>query len=111
MIIPESEFVPPYQGKEKSLVISVFHHNTGWLDPSGNNKKQFEKHIFNTSNIVFCGHEHESKELLESSLSKDDELVYLEGNAFQNNRNSEFSAQMKSSVANWGGAIQKMVHI
>lgn len=93
LIIPEDFFIPQYSGKKKSLTISLFHHNTGWLNPNTehNNKKRFEEHIFLTSDIVMCGHEHSERHGVHSSLDNDNEIIYLESNAFQNGKSSSFN--------------------
>lgn len=90
LMIPEDKFLQPSVDSQNNIIISIFHHNSGWLSPSTNNKKLFEKHIFETSNIVICGHEHDRKERLESGLQGDEQLVYLEGAAFQYGSSSEY---------------------
>ena len=90
LVVPEDKFINPTVGGQNNIVISLFHHNTGWLSPATSNKKLFEKHIFDTSNIVMCGHEHDKKELLESSLQGDEQIVYIEGAAFQSGKTSEY---------------------
>ena len=90
LMIPEDKFLQPSVDSQNNIIISIFHHNSGWLSPSTNNKKLFEKHVFETSDIVICGHEHDRKERLESSLQGDEQLVYLEGAAFQYGHASEY---------------------
>lgn len=90
LMIPEDKFLQPSVDSQNNIIISIFHHNSGWLSPSTNNKKLFEKHVFETSDIVICGHEHDRKERLESSLQGDEQLVYLEGAAFQYGHSSEY---------------------
>lgn len=51
LMIPEDKFLQPSVDSQNNIIISIFHHNSGWLSPSTNNKKLFEKHIFETSNI------------------------------------------------------------
>lgn len=90
LMIPEDKFLQPSVESQNNIIISMFHHNSGWLSPNTNNKKLFEKHVFETSDIVICGHEHDRKERLESSLQGDEQLVYLEGAAFQYGSSSEY---------------------
>lgn len=93
LLIPEDYFLPQYVGEKAAITISLLHHNTGWLNPNTehNNKKRFEEHIFTTSDIVMCGHEHSSKQNVQSSLDNENEMIYLESNAFQNGKNSSFN--------------------
>lgn len=72
-------------------MVSLFHHNTAWLSPNSplNNKKTFEEHIFATSNIVMCGHEHSEKNKKISSLLDYQELIYLENSALQHEKISK----------------------
>lgn len=90
LMVPEDKFLQPSVDSQNNITISIFHHNSGWLSPSTNNKKLFENHIFETSDIVICGHEHDRKERLENSLQGDEQLVYLEGAAFQYGSSSEY---------------------
>lgn len=90
LMIPENNFITLSGKYNENIVVSIFHHNTGWLTPETNNKKLFEKHVFESSNIIMCGHEHERKEYVISSLESDEKIVYLESSAFQNGKASEF---------------------
>lgn len=90
LMVPEDKFLQPSVDSQNNITISIFHHNSGWLSPSTNNKKLFEKHIFETSDIVICGHEHDRKERLENNLKGEEQLVYLEGAAFQYGSSSEY---------------------
>lgn len=91
LIIPENYFLKPLDHNSSQVVISLFHHNTGWLSPntSNNNKKRFEEHIYNCSNIIMCGHEHCNQNNIISNLNDYQELIYLESSAFQQAKNSE----------------------
>lgn len=93
LIIPENYFLKPLDHNSSQVVISLFHHNTGWLSPntSNNNKKRFEEHIYNCSNIIMCGHEHCNQNNIISNLNDYQELIYLESSAFQQAKNSEYS--------------------
>ena len=93
LLIPENIFLKPQDNiGDKHVVLSIFHHNTGWLNPNTdhNNKKAFEEHLYSYSNIVMCGHEHYSKQRVISGLDEFQELIYLESPAFQMNNDSEY---------------------
>ncbi|WP_334166632.1 metallophosphoesterase [Phocaeicola paurosaccharolyticus] len=93
LIIPESYLLKKSKtAKKEDIVISLYHHCTGWLSPNTtkNNKRLFENHIFKTSNIIMCGHEHESNRQVKTSLESGEELIYLESSAFNYNNKSEF---------------------
>ena len=92
LIIPKEKYLYRDGTKEK-VVISLFHHNTGWLSPGNtqeNPKKMFESHLIDVSDIVMCGHEHSLKQQVVTSLEKKENIIYLEGGAFQYNDMSEF---------------------
>ena len=91
LMIPENYFLDATDTNSQ-VIISVFHHNTGWLTAatSNNNKKMFEEHLYKTSNIVMCGHEHHQKNMAVSDLDGYNELVYLESPALQEGKKSEF---------------------
>ncbi len=93
LLIPEDFFLPQYVGEKAVITISLLHHNTGWLNPNTehNNKKRFEEHVFTTSDIVMCGHEHSTKQNVHSSFDNENEMIYLESNAFQNGKSSSFN--------------------
>ena len=90
LMIPCNKFLPSRNESTSSIVISLYHHNTGWLNPS-HNKKAFEKHLLETSDIVLCGHEHVRQELIKSDIGNGDKILYFESSAFQDNRQSEFA--------------------
>ena len=85
IILPTSAFLTE-DHKGGNIVISMFHHPTGWFliqVPEQNNKTLFEQHILKESNIVLCGHEHTINGVRVSSLKKNTDFVYyLEGGAF-----------------------------
>ena len=91
LLIPENYFIEAKDG-DNQIVISVFHHNTGWLSSStnNNNKKMFEEHLYKTSSIVMCGHEHHQKNIAVSDLDGYNELIYLESPALQEGKKSEY---------------------
>lgn len=83
-IIPASSLLTNKK-RASDIVISIFHHPTSWLSPhtSKNNKKIFEDHLLQTSNIVLCGHEHSTSSKKVTSLKGSNEFVYLEGPALK----------------------------
>lgn len=91
LMIPENYFLDA-KDEAGQVIISVFHHNTGWLTAatSNNNKKMFEEHLYKTSSIVMCGHEHHQKNIAVSDLDGYKELIYLESAALQEGKKSEF---------------------
>lgn len=93
LVIPKRAFIMNSKDRKEDIIISLFHHNTGWLTPDTpeNNKKIFEYHIFKTSNIVMCGHEHQQVQKIESSLESYNEIVYLESNALQYKNESSYN--------------------
>lgn len=92
LLIPENHFLKREDMNSNSYVFSVFHHNTGWLSSATpkNNKKRFEANLQRESNVIMCGHEHESSTKLMSELSGSNATVYLEGSAFQNGHASSY---------------------
>ena len=92
LLIPENDFLPGSKRHANDIIISLFHHNTGWLSPntSRNNKKQFEHHLLGVSNIIMCGHEHNANNKVVTDLSTNDTVVYLEASALQDEKESAF---------------------
>lgn len=95
LIVPENFFIHDcnIDDRRKDVVVSVFHHNTGWLstNTANNNKKIFEKHIEETSNVLMCGHEHQREEKIISDLNNRDKILYLESNSMQQGENQSFN--------------------
>lgn len=91
LMIPENYFLDA-KDTENQVIVSVFHHNTGWLTAAtnNNNKKMFEEHLYKTSSIVMCGHEHHQKNIVVSDLENFKELIYLESPALQEGKKSEY---------------------
>lgn len=83
-IIPTSSLLSNSK-RANDIVISLYHHPTSWFSPhtSKNNKKIFEDHLLQTSNIVLCGHEHSVSNKKVTSLKGNHEFVYLEGGALK----------------------------
>lgn len=83
-IMPVSSLLS-YEKRPNDIIISLFHHPTSWLSPhtQKNNKKIFEDHLLQSSNIVLCGHEHSTSSKKILSLKGNDEFIYLEGGAFK----------------------------
>ena len=52
-IMPLSSLLS-YDKRANDIVVSIFHHPTSWFSPHTpkNNKKTFEDHLLQTSNIV-----------------------------------------------------------
>ena len=50
----------------------------------------FEEHLYKTSCIVMCGHEHHQKNFVVSDLENFKELIYLESPALQEGKKSEY---------------------
>lgn len=92
LLIPENKFINNESSNNNELIISLFHHNTGWLNPNTphNNKKTFEQHLYSQSHIVMCGHEHSDKHQIITDLDKYKEFIYLENEAFQYNGSSGY---------------------
>lgn len=93
LIIPQDKFIYKERTHPQDVIISLYHHNTGWLNPNTplNNKKSFENHLFCTSDVVMCGHEHSNQDRKISSLSDYRELIYIESSALQYERISKYS--------------------
>lgn len=93
LIIPENYFLKSDETTNNSYVFSVFHHNTGWLSSStsNNNKKRFEDNILRESNVIICGHEHDSQTRLMSELDGNNTTIYLESGAFQYKHSSSYN--------------------
>lgn len=93
LIIPQDKFIYKERTHPQDVIISLYHHNTGWLNPNTplNNKKSFENHLFCTSNVVMCGHEHSNQDRKISSLSDSRELIYFESSALQYEMISKYS--------------------
>jgi len=93
LLIPENHFLKKSDLNSNTYVISVFHHNTGWLSSSTprNNKKRFEANLLRESAMIMCGHEHDSSTRLMSELNGTNSVVYLEADAFQSNHVSSYN--------------------
>lgn len=59
IIFPLSKIVN-FKPVKKTISIAVFHHPLQWLSPNTvqNNRKMFQRHIMECSNLVLTGHEH-----------------------------------------------------
>ena len=92
LIVPVDAMLSRGEKNGPSITFSVFHHSTGWLSPNteNNNKKRFENHILTSSDVVLCGHEHESQARRQSSLIGSGTSLYYEGGAFQDANESTF---------------------
>ena len=94
LLVPENFFLynTAIDDTRKDVVISVFHHKTGWLSTktANNNQRTFEDHIENTSNILMCGHEHQKGIKVLSNLENVDKILYFESNSLQQGREQSF---------------------
>lgn len=94
LIVPENFFLHngAVDDNKKDVVISVFHHKTGWISTrtANNNQRSFEDHISQTSNVMMCGHEHQSGVKVISNLENVDKILYLESNSMQQGREQSF---------------------
>ena len=99
-IIPASSLLTNKK-RASDIVISIFHHPKSWLSPhtSKNNKKIFEDHLLQTSNIVLCGHEHSTSSKKVTSLKGSNEFVYLEGPALKERSGNIFALIQKIFLA------------
>lgn len=87
LLMPENNFLEynDSQKERNDIVISVFHHKTGWLTTRGdkNNRHQFSEHIQKQSHILMCGHEHQHERKQVLDLDNRDSVLYLEGDSLQ----------------------------
>lgn len=76
----------------KDIVVSIFHHKTGWLSTRTphNNQRAFCEQIEHSSQILMCGHEHQSKYSVLSDLENVDKVLYLESNSMQQGEKQSF---------------------
>lgn len=95
LLIPENNFLEynDTQKERNDIVISVFHHKTGWLTTRGdrNNRHQFSEHIQKQSHILMCGHEHQHERKQVSDLDNKDSVLYLEGDSLQQGEEQSFT--------------------
>lgn len=80
LIVPENKFIENENGE---YIISVFHHPIDWLSANTkkNNKKRFEEHLLNSSNLVIYGHEHDNGNP-KAIIQKNNNVVFCGGKAF-----------------------------
>jgi len=94
LLIPENFFIEQnaIDDNNKDIVISVFHHKTGWLATRTphNNQHAFSEHIEHTSQVLMCGHEHQSRFNVISDLQNVDKVLYLESNSMQQGSEQSF---------------------
>lgn len=84
----------------KDIVVSIFHHNTGWLSThTPFSRKDFEEHLAANSDIVLCGHEHHSQNLVTTSLKTCNSYLYVEGGALQSEKGSSFNLIIIDTVS------------
>jgi GTPase SAR1 family protein/predicted MPP superfamily phosphohydrolase len=87
LIIPENKFLT---NNNEDIIISVFHHPLNWLSPNTkrNNKSRFEEHLFDTSNIVLFGHEHDRGQA-KNIVQRGNNVIFSEGKALQKDKENE----------------------
>ena len=94
LLVPENFFLyhEAIDDNCKDVVCSIFHHRTGWLSTktSHNNQRAFCDHIEQTSQILMCGHEHQSRFTVLSDLENADKVLYLESNSMQQGAKQSF---------------------
>lgn len=94
LLVPENHFLQhnAVDDNDRDVVISVFHHKTGWLSTHTvhNNQRAFSDHIEHTSHVLMCGHEHQSKYTVLSDLENVDKVLYLESNSMQQGYEQSF---------------------
>jgi hypothetical protein len=73
------QIVPDISGTDAALVVSVFHHPYGWLQPD--NARAFRRLIETSSDVVFTGHEHDGDAY--TRVSSTSKVNYVEGLALQ----------------------------
>lgn len=95
LLLPESEFInyENSQPQRKDVVISVYHHKSGWLSTrvANNNQRRFIEHIQKQSQILMCGHEHQKDQHVMMSLENKDKVLYLESDSLQQGNEQSFT--------------------
>lgn len=94
LLVPENYFIG-YDGiddNRKDIVITLFHHKTGWLSTKTvhNNQRAFTDHVEKNSQVLMCGHEHQSRFTVVSDLENVDKVLYLESNSMQQGNEQSF---------------------
>ena len=100
---------------DSSLTLACFHHPLHWFKPE--DVRNFRKHIENTADFYFTGHEHINSESMKTDL-KGNFTYYIEGDVLQdsdNQKNSGFNiininlAETKFHIQNfkWDGNIYR----
>lgn len=85
-VIPENHFLTaPEASANSQISISLFHHNPCWItsQTEHNNRAQFRTHIFSSSHILLCGHEHNRVSGFQTELASEDQMLYLEAESLQ----------------------------
>lgn len=95
LFLPESDFIyyDNSQPQRKDVVISVYHHKSGWLSTrvANNNQRRFIEHIQKQSQILMCGHEHQKDQHIIMPLENKDKVLYLESNSLQQGNKQSFT--------------------
>ena len=80
ILMPMDMMVQDHQ--DAVMVISLFHHHYDWITVGcDNNMEQFRKHIMQTSNMAFYGHEHTPKASLVKDSYEGEVINEFEGGA------------------------------
>ena len=95
LIVPEANFISndDTPNDKTEIVVSVYHHKTGWLSTRGdrNNSHEFSEHIQKQSQIIMCGHEHQHSHKRISDIENKDTILYLESDSLQQGNEQSFS--------------------
>lgn len=95
LIIPKANFITndDIPNDKTEIVVSVYHHKTGWLSTRGdrNNSHEFSEHVQKQSQILMCGHEHQHSHKRISDIENKDTILYLESNSLQQGEEQSFS--------------------
>lgn len=104
LIVPENFFLHDgaIDDTRRDVVVSVFHHKTGWLSTktANNNQRSFEDHIEQTSNVLMCGHEHQRGSKVLSGLENVDKILYLESDSLQQGAEQSFRVSVIDDANN-----------
>ncbi len=104
--------------EQSNLNISIFHHTPSWFNPT--NRREFLRHVENSSHIVFTGHEHVSDKSMKDNL-EGTKTFYIEATQLEEAEHPEDSGykiliadlnkeNLKIFQYKWNGTIYKLVH-
>jgi predicted MPP superfamily phosphohydrolase len=97
--------------KADGLNIALFHHPLNWFTPNTekNNKKEFKKHLEESSSILLYGHEHEDEHIINKDINTEQQTVYVSGKALQGNKNSSGFQVIKIDIDTKDGNIRTFI--